>query len=384
MRIALVILHADPNRGGAEKYTHDLARSLAAQGQDVFTRASSFHGDSSANPVLLRAKANTRLGQYRRFLDALDEHLQSIPYDIVHAMLPVRQCDIYHPHAGLAAGRREKNWINRLNAKRRYFATVERQLLQRKPLQGKPPQGKLPQGKLPQAKTPPIVLCLSQYVKTAVQQVYSLEDSSLATVLNGVDLQTFSPGQNAALRRDLSIDPAQTVALMIAQDFARKGLRQAILALSDVPQMTLVVVGKESVHRYRSLARRAGILPRVRFVGTTTDPVAFYRMADCFVLPTRHDPCSLAVLEALACGLPVVSTRFNGACEVMQDGIHGFVLDDPQDVPALAQRLRQITDHSTRQKMRDACVALRPSLSQDEHVRKVLDVYRRRLLIPSG
>jgi UDP-glucose:(heptosyl)LPS alpha-1,3-glucosyltransferase len=120
-------------------------------------------------------------------------------------------------------------------------------------------------------------------------------------------------------------------------------------------------------------------LRRVRFAGSTNDPVAFYRMADCFVLPTRHDPCSLAVLEALACGLPVVSTRFNGACEVMQDGIHGFVLDDPQDVPALSQRLREIVDASTRQKMREACVALRPTLSQEEHMGKVLEIYRRRL-----
>src|SRR5439155_7596627 len=79
---------------------------------------------------------------------------------------------------------------------------------------------------------------------------------------------------------------------------------------------------------------------RVSFAGAVADPRPFYRDADFFVLPTKHDPCSLVVLEALAMGLPVISTKFNGACEIMTDGVHGYVLDDPADVNALAAAMR--------------------------------------------
>ena len=115
---------------------------------------------------------------------------------------------------------------------------------------------------------------------------------------------------------------------MIAQDFARKGLREAIaaLAVTQDPKLVLLAVGKQDPSSYRKLAAERGVSDRVIFAGSTTDPFAFYRAADFFVLPTRHDPCSLVVLEAIAMGVPVISTVFNGACEIMSDGKHGFVL----------------------------------------------------------
>ncbi len=101
---------------------------------------------------------------------------------------------------------------------------------------------------------------------------------------------------------------------MIAQDFARKGLRETLVAMRrlDDAQLNLVVVGKENPARYRKLANTLGLHDRVVFAGATKDPYAYYKAADFFVLPTRHDPCSLVVLEALAMGLPVISTVKNG------------------------------------------------------------------------
>src|SRR5215203_5373147 len=103
MKIALVILHADPARGGAERYTIDLAAALVKAGHDVSLIASSFAQlPDGATRVELPATGLTRTRQYRAFLDALEAHLDQTRYDIVHAMLPVRRCYVYHPHAGLA------------------------------------------------------------------------------------------------------------------------------------------------------------------------------------------------------------------------------------------------------------------------------------------
>jgi glycosyltransferase involved in cell wall biosynthesis len=76
-------------------------------------------------------------------------------------------------------------------------------------------------------------------------------------------------------------------------------------------------------------------------------------------------------------GLPVISTGKNGACEIMRDGVHGRVLSEPDDVPALAAALVEMTDRSHRMEMSKACLALRPALSQEAHLDRLEAVYRR-------
>lgn len=375
MKIALVILNADPARGGAERYTFDLSQALAGLGHEVVLLASRF-GPAPAGVESLRLgkSALTRLGRYLRFIDAVDSHLADHPYDIVHAMLPVRRCHVYHPHAGLAAeaivsGHRKHAdrmrralaaVSNQINVKRRSFARIERQLLQ--------------------GPSAPVVLCLSDYVKQTVRRHFpQLPPEKLATLFNAVDLEKFDPlarpGERRETRRRLGVSEETPLALIIAQDFERKGLGEAIDALAECPQTHLVVVGKENPASYRERARAMGVDNRVHFAGATTDPYAYYAAADFFVLPTRHDPCSLVVLESLAMGVPVISTRQNGACEIMQSGRHGFVLERAADHAQLVHAMRQLSQEDIRHGMSQACLELRPSLAYQSHLRTLLSAY---------
>jgi UDP-glucose:(heptosyl)LPS alpha-1,3-glucosyltransferase len=290
-------------------------------------------------------------------------------------MLPVHHCHVYHPHAGIAAdavcsghekyrnplARALARMVNSFNRKRQRFAEVERTLLI--------------------GPKPPVVLCLSSYIQRAVQRHYAIPQDRLVGLLNGADLKRFDPAANPELRektrKQLGLDSSRVMALMIAQDFARKGLREAIEAIARVsdPRLVLTVVGRDTLAPYRRLAEQLGIGDRVIFAGPTTDPVPFYQAADFFVLPTRHDPCSLVVLEALAMGLPVISTVQNGACEVMTPGQEGFVLTDPSRVDELAGAMRSLLDSPTRTRMHQACLTLRPRLSQEEHLRILLNTY---------
>ena len=374
MKIALAILHADARRGGAERYTADLATKLARLGHDV-TIVASTGGDvpPPVRTLVLRGTGLTRTSRYLAFLNALDQTLPAERFDIVHAMLPVRQCDLYHPHAGLAARAMRSGHLKHrhplqrsaakiathLNPRRRLMAATERELLT--------------------SPTPPTVICLSHAMQEQAIEHYPNLGPKLATLLNGVDLQRFLPvpGQREAERARLGILPHQTVALMIAQDFERKGLRPALAALAQVGDVNLrlVVAGKPDAAPYRALAQQLGVADRVQFVGAVADPRPLYSAADFFLLPTRHDPCSLVVIEALAMGLPVISTVMNGACELMSDGVHGFVLADPNEVPAMARAMRVLSDATRRAAMQAACVALRPSLSFDTHVERVVELY---------
>jgi UDP-glucose:(heptosyl)LPS alpha-1,3-glucosyltransferase len=378
LRVALVILHADPARGGAERYTFDLAQSLAAGGtHEVALIASSFGPrPAGVECVELSQRGLTRLGRYRNFLDALDAHLAKSAYDVVHAMLPVRQCDLYHPHAGVAAEaiatghlkhaaalkRAVAKVSNRLNLKRNAFARVERGLLT--------------------GERPPVVLNLSNYVKATVRRHYpNLGGDRLATLFNAVNLVRFDPAAQPdareANRATLGATGDTVLGLMVAQDYERKGLQEAIEALAAVrdQRLRLAVVGKPDPTYYQIIARELGVEDRVVFAGAREDVYGAYAAADFFVLPTRHDPCSLVVLEALAMGVPVISTRQNGACEIMTSGVHGFVLESADDAAGLTNAMRAMLDDAVRARMRTACLALRPELAYETHVSRLTAIY---------
>ncbi|MFA6133864.1 MAG: glycosyltransferase family 4 protein [Phycisphaerae bacterium] len=376
MKILLVILHADPARGGAERYTVDLARRLVELGHAVTLAASSFGTAIEGVDFLpLDARGRSRLGRYRRFLESVREQTRARAYDIVHAMLPVERCDLYHPHAGIAAeevaaahmkyrsrlGRTVSRFFNHLNRKRRFFAAVERDMLMR--------------------ADGPRLLCLSRYIQETARRHYPLDEHRLPVLLNGVDLARFDPQANAAardeLRGRLGLGAEHVAALIIAQNFKLKGVAEAIEAVARVgdERLRLIVVGRPDPSAYRRMAERLGVAGCVVFAGSTDRPADFYQAADFFVLPTRHDSCSLVVLEALAMGLPVISTVCNGACETMVNGTHGFKLDDPADVPALADAMRRLLDPPSRQTMRQACLDLRGNISQEQHIRRMVAIY---------
>jgi UDP-glucose:(heptosyl)LPS alpha-1,3-glucosyltransferase len=341
----LIILHADPARGGAERYTIDLAVALVKAGHEVSLLASSFaEVPTGVTRVELPAGGLTRTRRYRAFLDSLAAHLDQANYDIVHAMLPVRRCDVYHPHAGLAvAAVRQKPLGAIFNPRRGAFTTVERELLD--------------------GSRPPIVIALSQYVKRAIEQFYPSLGDRLAVLFNAVDIDHFQP-QPHALRDEVH-------ALFVGKDAERKGLNEAeaaVIALGD-RRLKLIVVGADPPSSY---------IPRhVQYIGNVADAKPHYADADFFVLPTKHDPCSLVVLEALTMGLPVISTRFNGACEIMTDGVHGYVLDDPKDWRTLADRIKRLLDPELRARMSAACLELRPKLAYEHHLSTLLAIYSR-------
>jgi UDP-glucose:(heptosyl)LPS alpha-1,3-glucosyltransferase len=382
MNVALVISRADPERGGAERYTTDIAAALARRGHGVSLLATRFgEAIEGVRFVEIPARGATRAGRYLAFLNGLDAHFAGQRYDLVHAMLPLRRCDLYHPHAGMAkaglqthlsrssaATRVLAGLANRLNRKRRLYAEVEEKLI-----------------RSPQK---PWVLYLSEYVKGMILRLYPELSDQLVKLFNGTDLGLFDPAQHAGarseIRRRFNIPSDAVVALMIAQHFERKGLGEVIAATAKLAGMKaeaapyVLVVGKDDPSASRQQARQLGVEDRVIFAGQTTSSADFYAASDFFVLPTRHDSCSLVVLEALCMGLPVISTVFNGACEVMEEGVHGYVLADPADVEGLAAAMRKLMDRETRARMSEACLGLRERLSFEGHVDRVEEIYRLR------
>lgn len=198
-------------------------------------------------------------------------------------------------------------------------------------------------------RTHSVVVNLTDNERSLLETTYPRVRPRRVVISNGVDTRRFSPAtpdQRASSRHDLGLAAQDTVALFVGHEHERKGLDVAFAALARCEESVhLVVVGgsTDMVDLARSKAAAAGIGARVHLVGQHADPRPFFHAADLFLLPSAYEANALVVLEALACGLPVLATPVGYAPEIIVDGENGFLVSrDPDDV---AHRLRELTGH---------------------------------------
>jgi len=177
------------------------------------------------------------------------------------------------------------------------------------------------------------VIANSHMVRRDVEARYGLARERVSVIENGVDLARFHPRLRAdvgmAKRRELGLGAGDCVVLFLGTGYARKGLDLVLEAFPALvrarPEARLVVAGFDSARaRYEARAKELGL--GAVFVGGTLAPEALYAAADLYVLPTRYDPFANSTLEALASGLPVVTSSTNGGAELIDAGVHGAVL----------------------------------------------------------
>jgi UDP-glucose:(heptosyl)LPS alpha-1,3-glucosyltransferase len=198
-------------------------------------------------------------------------------------------------------------------------------------------------------------------------------------IYNAVDPEEFGPTvrkDRAATRARLDLADHHVAFLLVGSGYARKGVPAAIRALAQLPEAArLVVVGRDKdPARYKTLAQRAGVRGRVVFAGPQQDPRPFLGASDAFVLPTLYDPLSNAVLEALACGLPVVTSRRCGAGELVVAHGAGFICDASDDA-ALAGHMGRLLDADLRARTAGRAIEAVAALTPDAMAHRLLELY---------
>jgi UDP-glucose:(heptosyl)LPS alpha-1,3-glucosyltransferase len=188
------------------------------------------------------------------------------------------------------------------------------------------------------------VIANSRQVRGEVMRHYGVNPAKIRVIVNGLDRQRFHPLEaeaRAERRRRLETPADREIVLFVGSGFTRKGLPylfKAFASLKDRDSL-LWVVGKGDIATYQGAAAGLGMADRVRFWGPVPETAPFYQAATVLALPTIYDPCSNVVLEALACGTPVVTTAANGAMEFITPGENGAVVQDPDDIAALSEAL---------------------------------------------
>ena len=225
------------------------------------------------------------------------------------------------------------------------------------------------------------VIVGSQMVADQIVDFYKYPADRIDLVRNGVPLDKFrfDPELREKSRADLKVKPDEIVLLFAGSGWQRKGLLFAIeaMAICKSRKLRLLVAGRGDARPYKSRRFLFWREDPVQFLGELADLVPVYAAADIFILPTIYDPFSNACLEALACGLPVITTRSNGFSEIIEHGVNGSIVNNPADLIGLRDAIRFWSDPSRRAKARAANIERASHFDISKNVAQTLEVLRR-------
>jgi UDP-glucose:(heptosyl)LPS alpha-1,3-glucosyltransferase len=343
--------------GGAENYLRRLGRGLADAGHDTTLYASEDWPRAEwpyGNLVPVKAASP------ETFARAVQKQRNN--EEILFSLERIFECDCYRAGDGLHRLWLERrirheppwrNWLRFANRKHPQILQLEASLFQEQRARH--------------------VITNSRLVKDEIIRQYAYPENRITVIANGLPDTDFKkkPGARSVTRAQWGLRASEIAVLFAGSGWDRKGLKYAIQAVRKLKRgdVRLIVAGHG--------AKPPSAGSRIKFLGPITDMPSLYSAADLFILPTIYDPFSNACLEALSFGLPVITTTTNGFAEIIKPGVHGHIVDRPDNVEALADGLMRWADPATREKARDVCIELAANYTMERNVAETMAVLER-------
>ena len=377
MKIALNIYKYLPVKGGGEGYLAELANRLAERGHEVHIFASEWENNNSqlyyhSIPVIRYPKflkdVSFAINSWRR--------MSGHDFDIVQVVGRALGMNVFNPHCGV-----EKAWLKQdilsascsffrfLKYITRFFSLRQNFILwlDRKQYTGKGVSR---------------IIAISDMIKNDIIKYHDIDPQKINVIYNGVDLQRFTPDNRSkyrkVIRERLSLGE-EFVILYISNNFRLKGLLTLIKALGELKKsrndFKALIIGRGRDSSYRKVAKELSCLENLMFLGHVKDIEKYYAASDIYVHPTFYDSCSLVVTESLASGLPVITTRYDGASGVIDNGIEGFVMENPMDYKALAEKISLFFDDEFREKASIAAREKAEKYPAEKNCEEIIEIY---------
>ncbi len=325
--------------GGAERYTAALAEHLLDAGHEVHIFANQWRVKNETNPkgraVFHRVAMLRGLSVLEAFTFAFNcrRLLKKERFDIIHSVERTLKQDIYRAGDGchrewlkqrVKIDSPYKYFVNKINPLHLLLLWIEGQIFKNGNYK--------------------MIIANSGRGKDEIVKHYSVPPEKIRVVYNAVDLDRFNrPADADEIRRQirirLGISDRDQLLLYVGSGFKRKGVASLIAAVALLPSEThLVIIGKDRIAPYRAIAEKNAVGNRIHFTGPVQDVERYYWAGDLFVLPAVYEPFSNVCLEAMASGLPVVTSRINGASEIVKPGENGYIIEDPVNSSEIAEK----------------------------------------------
>ena len=225
------------------------------------------------------------------------------------------------------------------------------------------------------------IIAISQMVKADILENYKCSPEKISVVYNGVDLDRYHPGNKniyrKSIRNQLGIPENSVLILFVGSGFERKGLEFLLKSTEYLAKENwrLLLMGKGNFEKFM---RYAPANKRNRIITKEPDPKIekFYSAADLFILPSIYEPFGNANLEALATGLPVITTKYCGAANIIDSKKNGLVVGDPYNSQEIAEKINYLFDLSTRESMGRKARELAEQFPLERNSREMVEIYK--------
>lgn len=336
MKVCIAIEKFDPHVGGAERYCWDLAHFLAHRNHEVEIICMKMATPDHKSIHVSRIKPIKFPQSLRHLTFSLLHYLKVRKMtDYIHFCVGnTFYMDIYQPHGGL-----HRAWF--LRETLRHPAGIRGVCRAIKYMNPKDIVQRLLEWWTFKI-TKPQVIAISEMVAEDIRFWFGYTRSMLHLIPNGIDVKKFTPDNirhRDEIRSRYKIKQEDFVFLFMANNLALKGLTVLIKATSALQALPVkvLVIGPYSQKTKRKMK---GLSNTIIFGGRADDPELIYPACDCLVHPSFYDACSLVVLEALASGIPVITTKTNGASMYINEDISHVI--PPGDPHALSEAMRSV------------------------------------------
>ena len=355
-KIAFAIEKFSRYAGGAESYAVSLADFLIDNGWEVHFFGEAWDGEPEA-AVFHKITVPKYLPSWLRMILFALKHKREVRkqhYDIIIGFGNTLYMNVYQSHGGVhwfSTKRKvysETSRIKRVAKRLTVILSIKqwvRAWIESTPFRLDPR---------------PRIVAISQMIKKDMESFFNVTGAEIDVVYNGVDISRYNKELRqtlrGSLRRQWGVEEDEFVFLFVSYDLKKKGVEPLIDAASRLKNtghtnFKVVVIGRLP---YMALSRRMrdlSIEDKVLFTGPVRSIQEYYANGDVFVLPTYYDACSLVVIEAMACGLPSITTTANGASGIITDGKDGYIISHPPDSLDLAKKMLLLLDYEKYQKM---------------------------------
>ena len=339
--------------GGAEAYLRRVAGAMVAAGHEVTLFTTEDWPDKEW-PLgrIIRVGAEDPIA----FADELERCDPPKHCDFVVSLERIWRCDFFRAGDGV-----HRAWLDRRAQFQNPVQRVGRRFNKKHDLILRLEKALLGEGGARR------VIANSAMVRDEIVRYYGFPGGAIDVIPNGVRVSEFGPAplKHARARTQLRIGTNEIAALFLGSGWERKGLRFALAAIERA-RMRLLVAGHGNQRKYRS--------GNVTFLGEMEDVRSPLAAADIFILPTIYDPFSNASLEAMAAGLPVITTRANGCSEIVEPEVHGTIVERADDIDGLSQALHFWSDESRRLAARAALLERATQFDLSRNVAHTLEV----------
>ena len=358
--------------GGAEQFVQGYVHQLAEAGHDIHIFATQWSPSNHPN-IHLHHVPSYKLNSFIRtlsFARFAAKAASKEPFDIIQSHEKTWKQDVYRVGDGC-----HKEWLEQrkrlLPALKGFFLTfnpfhrlilsIEKNLFE---------SG--------QCKK---FIAISEMVKKDILKHYNCPQEKISVVYNGVDLKRFHPDNTNkfrdSIRKQLNIPDNRFLILFVGSGFERKGLKGLLKATQYLQSedWNLLIMGKGRWNKFLKFAPE-NLRDKIIYKEPVPEIEKYYSAADIFILPSIYEPFGNANLEALASGLPVITTRHCGASDIIQHEHNGLIVENPESSKEVAEKINTLFDPALRKFIGKNARALAEQYSVDKNTQAMLRLYQ--------